>query len=379
MRRCRAPTHYENFPVASWLCPPRLRPPSRAIYGFARTADDIADEGDASAGRAAGRPARLSRRTRRSRARRGAARRAGPRCSVRSRTAMRDFALPEPLLADLLAAFMQDIEKTRDGDGYADRAELLDYCRRSANPIGRLLLHLYGVDDARAARAERRHLQRAAADQLLAGPERRPAARPLLPAAQPTAPRTAWRAQDFERFRPLAPAAPPPAAIALVRGEVRLGARADARRRAARAPAAGPRRLGAAPRRAGRPAHPRQDRGAGLRQLSRGARPSASRIACCLAWRALRMRRQSPAMTSSTHDARAVRPGQGCRFGQQLLLRLPVPAAPRRAAITAFYAFCREVDDVVDEVQRPRRRAHQARLVAHRGRRSPSPASRTIR
>ena len=63
---------------------------------------------------------------------------------------MRDFALPERLLADLLSAFMQDIEKTRDAAGYADRAELLDYCRRSANPIGRLLLHLYGVDDARA-------------------------------------------------------------------------------------------------------------------------------------------------------------------------------------------------------------------------------------
>ncbi|HBY34534.1 MAG TPA: squalene synthase HpnC, partial [Delftia acidovorans] len=40
-------THYENFPVASWLCPPRLRPPIAALYHFARTADDLADEGDA--------------------------------------------------------------------------------------------------------------------------------------------------------------------------------------------------------------------------------------------------------------------------------------------------------------------------------------------
>jgi len=54
--------------------------------------------------------------------------------------------LPVPLLADLLDAFAQDAAQTR----YADRAELLDYCRRSANPIGRLLLHLYGIDDAGA-------------------------------------------------------------------------------------------------------------------------------------------------------------------------------------------------------------------------------------
>ena len=60
------------------------------------------------------------------------------------------YGLPEDLLADLLSAFMQDIEKTRDRGTYADRAELLDYCRRSANPIGRLLLHLYGVHDAQA-------------------------------------------------------------------------------------------------------------------------------------------------------------------------------------------------------------------------------------
>ena len=53
-----------------------------------------------------------------------------------------------PLLADLLDAFEQDVVKTRDRAGYADRAELLDYCRRSANPVGRLLLHLYGVHDA---------------------------------------------------------------------------------------------------------------------------------------------------------------------------------------------------------------------------------------
>jgi squalene synthase HpnC len=58
--------------------------------------------------------------------------------------------LPLQLLHDLLDAFVQDIEKTRDRAGYADQAELMDYCRRSANPVGRLLLHLYGVNTPQA-------------------------------------------------------------------------------------------------------------------------------------------------------------------------------------------------------------------------------------
>lgn len=138
--------HYENFPVASWLCPPRLRPVITAIYGFARTADDIADEGDAPAetrlqdlqdfradlhAAATGLPP-------------------SPRWApvfVPLARAMADFKLPVPLLADLLSAFEQDVRKTRDGATYADRAELLAYCRLSANPVGRLLLHLYGIDD----------------------------------------------------------------------------------------------------------------------------------------------------------------------------------------------------------------------------------------
>ena len=61
---------------------------------------------------------------------------------------------PLPLLHDLLDAFEQDVRQPR----YADRAELLDYCRRSANPVGRLLLHLYGVDDADVAAPVRRDL-----------------------------------------------------------------------------------------------------------------------------------------------------------------------------------------------------------------------------
>ena len=136
--------HYENFPVASWLCPAPLRPTVTAIYWFARTADDLADEGGADP---AQRLADLD-------AYRAdlAACAGGRPVSPRWRhvfeplgCAMRDFVLPLALLEDLLSAFRQDVVKTRDGLGYADRPELLDYCRRSANPVGRLLLHLYGV------------------------------------------------------------------------------------------------------------------------------------------------------------------------------------------------------------------------------------------
>ena len=137
--------HYENFPVASLLCPPALRPPIVAIYRFARTADDIADEGDAAPGAAAGRPGGLPRRPRRGRGRPARRRRAGRRCSGRWPRRSRAHRLPvDAARRDLLDAFEQDVDRTR----YADRAELLDYCRRSANPVGRLLLHLYGVDDA---------------------------------------------------------------------------------------------------------------------------------------------------------------------------------------------------------------------------------------
>ena len=149
------PAHYENFPVASWLCPPHLRPPIAAIYHFARTADDIADEGDASPDE---RLAQLrAYREELAAAARGEAAHGEVASSSRwpqvfgpLAYSIAQYGLPEALLADLLSAFMQDIEKTRDRGTYADRAELLDYCRRSANPIGRLLLHLYGVHDAQA-------------------------------------------------------------------------------------------------------------------------------------------------------------------------------------------------------------------------------------
>ena len=140
-------THYENFPVASLLCPPHLRQPIAAIYGFARTADDIADEGDAvPAARLADLAAYLADLRAIAQGQAPSPRWASVFLPLQS--VLRSHQLPVPLLEDLLSAFEQDIHRTASGALYADRAELLDYCRRSANPVGRLLLHLYGVHDA---------------------------------------------------------------------------------------------------------------------------------------------------------------------------------------------------------------------------------------
>ena len=147
--------HYENFPVASWLCPPHLRPAIVAIYNFARTADDIADEGSATAQERLDDLATY-------RADLYAAQLADTNVKTLSnqwesvfvplQSAIAQFNLPVPLLNNLLSAFEQDIRKTRDHEGYVNEAELLDYCSRSANPVGRLLLHLYGIHDADALR-----------------------------------------------------------------------------------------------------------------------------------------------------------------------------------------------------------------------------------
>jgi len=138
--------HYENFPVASWLCPPRLRAPIAAIYWFARTADDIADEGTAPAGQ---RLAELAAFREDLRAAASNQPHSGrwPRVFDPLTPMMAQFQLPRQLLSDLLDAFVQDVVYTAEGRRYQSDAELLDYCRRSANPVGRLLLHLYGVHD----------------------------------------------------------------------------------------------------------------------------------------------------------------------------------------------------------------------------------------
>lgn len=137
--------HYENFPVASWVLPRALRRPVEVIYAFARSADDFADEGDlAPAERLAALQAYRDE----------LARIAGG--EQPSTPLFRDLAqviaahrLPLAPFHDLLDAFTQDVTCRR----YADFAQVLDYCRRSANPVGRLLLHLYGC--ARPACIER--------------------------------------------------------------------------------------------------------------------------------------------------------------------------------------------------------------------------------
>ncbi len=139
--------HYENFPVASVLCPAQLRPAVAAIYWFARTADDIADEGDAPAEQRLADLAAFRRDL--YAVADGSA--PSPRWSgifEKLGKALRDWKLPVSLFNDLLTAFEQDTHQR----SYRDRAELLDYCRRSANPVGRLMLRLHGIDDALALR-----------------------------------------------------------------------------------------------------------------------------------------------------------------------------------------------------------------------------------
>lgn len=133
--------HYENFPVASILLPARLRRPVRAIYRFARTADDVADERELTP---AQRLARLQ------------AMRDGLDDIARGPTptdplllelagAIRTYRLPMQPFHDLLDAFTQDVTKHR----YAHFGEVMAYCRKSANPVGRLMLRLFGDEDAR--------------------------------------------------------------------------------------------------------------------------------------------------------------------------------------------------------------------------------------
>src|SRR5918992_1285456 len=127
--------HYENFPVASLLLPASLREPIEVIYRFARSADDFADEGsdppDIRLQKLNGYRERLA-----------AIERAQPVPDALFQNlarVIRNHALPLQPFRDLLDAFSQDVTQKR----YANFAELSDYCRRSANPVGRLLLALF--------------------------------------------------------------------------------------------------------------------------------------------------------------------------------------------------------------------------------------------
>lgn len=129
--------HYENFPVASILLPARLRPAVEAIYRFARSADDLADEGDAAPQeRLAGLTAYE---TALDRIEQG--HQAQSPLFEELGAVIASYALPLQPFRDLLSAFKQDVATKR----YADFDLLQDYCRRSANPVGALMLHLYGA------------------------------------------------------------------------------------------------------------------------------------------------------------------------------------------------------------------------------------------
>jgi phytoene synthase len=137
--------HYENFPVASLLLPARLRRPVELIYAFARNADDFADEGVAPPGI---RLAKLSV-YRAHLVTIAAGETPADPLFAELAAVMRRHALPVQLFNDLLDAFSQDVTKKR----YASYDEVLDYCRRSANPVGRLLLHLFRHTTEPALRA----------------------------------------------------------------------------------------------------------------------------------------------------------------------------------------------------------------------------------
>ncbi|GAB3453040.1 squalene synthase HpnC [Massilia terrae] len=136
--------HYENFPVASILMPRRLVPAVEAIYAFARSADDLADEGDAAP---AERLAALSAYEAQLDAIERDEAVADP-MFARLATVVAQYQLPLQPMRDLLSAFKQDVVTQR----YPDYPSLLDYCRRSANPVGRLMLALYGATDDRSLR-----------------------------------------------------------------------------------------------------------------------------------------------------------------------------------------------------------------------------------
>ncbi len=142
--------HYENFPVGSLFLPRRMRRHVAALYAFARTADDFADEGALTADERlrllAGWRKRLSQAA------------ASPHPGdppapgepadtvdifLALGASIRECALPVSLFEDLLSAFRQDVTTTR----YGTWADVLDYCRRSANPVGRLVLRIAGHDD----------------------------------------------------------------------------------------------------------------------------------------------------------------------------------------------------------------------------------------
>ncbi|PJA98499.1 MAG: squalene synthase HpnC, partial [Ignavibacteriales bacterium CG_4_9_14_3_um_filter_30_11] len=136
-----AKSHYENFPVVSFLIPKEQRKHIAIIYWFARTADDIADEGNINNEERLKKLDELSDRI----------------ISISKDKILNEFDAaflntirtknlsPENLI-NLLIAFKQDVTKKR----YENFDEVLNYCKNSANPVGRLILELNNINDEKA-------------------------------------------------------------------------------------------------------------------------------------------------------------------------------------------------------------------------------------
>jgi len=143
-------THYENFPVASRLLPRAVRPHVAAVYAFARLADDMADEGSADPATRIGWLDDWRRRLHEAAAGRPASDDSEQAAVfVALGDTIRRFDLEITLFEDLLSAFRQDVQVTR----YATWDDLVDYARRSANPVGRLVLRLAGYRQDQLDRA----------------------------------------------------------------------------------------------------------------------------------------------------------------------------------------------------------------------------------
>ena len=194
-----ARAHYENFPVASRLLPATARPHVAAVYAFARVADDFADEGSIAPGerlallddwqarlRAAVTPGAHPPATREVRVKDHVID-AGLTFEAVAET-IRTCELPVSLFEDLLSAFKQDVTVRR----YAAWTDVDDYCRRSANPVGRIVLRIAGYRDGSLDSLVRRPLYGASVDEFLAGPGGRLGEGTSLRA--PAGARCRWRA-----------------------------------------------------------------------------------------------------------------------------------------------------------------------------------------
>ena len=332
-RDCRA--HYENFPVASMLLPRRMRPHVAALYAFARAADDFADEGDRSADERHrlldGWHARLLEAVAGATSTIQRAPESGEPDHTREiflalGATIRRLQLPPALLEDLLSAFRQDVTVTR----YATWPALFDYCRRSANPVGRLVLRIAGYDDSELdewSDAICTALQLTNFWQDLKSDCDR--GRIYLPREEMQAHGARGDRARGDNLTRLARGA-------RVRRQQNAGAVRG--RPAAVRSAPRPAALRASRHVARRHADSRSTRGGELRRAAPSADPRRDRHSVA--------RRDRPRMAEVRSVARSYDMSRDTSFYYSFLVLPP----RKRSAIIAVWDFCRAVDDAVDEV-----------------------------